>query len=206
MDELEKPTRNITGVFFVQTHAAIRGGSRAGRGIIGETHERGHILAIHTTVVGNHPTLVKPDPHNRYFYHTAMKERGVLAESLQNGKDQIEGATATKDEDGVVVKPGVVVEFVRPPAGVYNTDVIQTYEDLNLEHVYWNIDPERGDDGTPGGLRDNIERQMKRYLPDMKKNPNATPKEQMVALFHDVQGLVANHIGSYIGKIEGSSS
>ena len=192
MNELER--RKITGVFFVQTHVPIRGGSPHGEGVIRETHNRKHILALHTT----EPTR----PHKSDNEHTALQERGELGNSLQGGIDRIQDITAVKDENDVVVEEGVVVEFVRPPNGEYDTDVIETYERLNLEHVYWDIDPENGDDGTPEGLRANLERQMKRYLPDMKKNPNATPKEQLVALFHDVQSLVGRNIKSLIDKIE----
>ena len=175
MKELE--SRRIPGVFFVQTHAPIRGGSADGRRIIGDIHNRGHLLGLHTTVAEN-------NPHHPNFYHTKLQERGELRTSLQNGKDLIEQVTATE------------VEFVRPPAGVgaNDSDVIQTYEDLDLELVMWDSDPERGARRNKERILANIKSQIDTYL--------ANERTEMVVLLHDVQRVVADNLPSFIDKIE----
>ena len=214
MDELER--RKITGVFFVQTHVPIRGGSRAGRRIMGETNNRGHILAVHTTVE-------ETNAHHDDFSHKNLQadEDFDFGASLQRGIDQIERATETKDENDVVVEEGVVVEFVRPPNGDIGEpgsdirrEVVQTYESKDLELVLWDIDPERFINpkihDTVEKRRDkvleDIPNRMREYLPDLTdpnlEDPSAVAKTQMVALFHDVQKHVALYLSCFINKID----
>ena len=213
MTELED--RGITGVFFVQTHVPIRGGSREGRRIMGDTNNRGHILAVHTTVATN---AHRPESSHRNLQADKDFDFGA---SLQRGIDQIERATETKDENDVVVEEGVVVEFVRPPNGDIGEpgsdirrEVVRTYESKDLELVLWDIDPERFINSK---IHDNVEKRkdkvledipnrMREYLPDLTdpnlEAPSAVAKTQMVALFHDVQQHVAENIGTFIDKIE----
>lgn len=87
------------------------------------------------------------------------------------------------------------VEFIRAPFGDTNDGVIGKYSDLALQHVRWDIDPERGAGGSLTNLKENITNQMGSYL-------GGGEKKQMVVLFHDVQSVIAYNLTSLIDEID----
>ena len=175
----------IRGVFFIQSHAQdkdgnyYRGNTEKGREIIAQMIEKDHIVGIHTGVDGK-------DAHKDVNNHN-NRHPIDLYDDLVRAKDLI------NDEGGTT-------EFVRPPFGLANDDVINMYSDLALEFVHWDVDPQvhadtRKNASTSEDVKANIRHQIGRHL----KNPNG--KRQIVVLLHDIQDIVAYHLTSYIEEI-----
>ena len=176
-------SRGIQGVFFIQSHALykdtpFRGSSDAGRAIIRDMHADGHIIGIHTGAEEN-------DAHSWANNHVNRLAAGKLYGDIARAQNLIEGETGAYG----------IVEFIRPPFGTINSNVIDQYSDLALQYVGWDIDPERNSGGTDTGILANIESQMMEYL-------RGGDKTQMVVLLHDVQRVVAYNLVSFIDKID----
>ena len=178
--------RGIPGVFFIQSHAQdgngnyYRGNTEIGRQIIADMIADGHIVGVHTGVDGKG---AHEDVNNHNNRHPID-----LYDDLVRAKDLIDNEGGT-------------TEFVRPPFGLANDDVIDIYSDLALEYVHWDVEPQvhadtRKNASTPDEVIANIRHQIGRHL----KNPNG--KRQIVVLLHDIQNIVAYHVTSYIEEIE----
>lgn len=174
--------RGIRAAFFIQSHALdindtpIRGSSENGREVLADMDGDGHLICTHTGVEAY-------NPHQRKYRHTQRETDGKLGEDLDNAQDLIEEETNQS------------AEFVRPPGGFYNDDVIARYTEHDLQFVYWDIDPERGAGKVKARILANIKSQIEDYL-------EGDDKTQMVVLLHDIQSSVAYHLLDYIQKIE----
>ena len=177
-------SRGIRGVFFIQTHAQdadenyYRGNTPVGRQIIRDMLADGYLVEIHTGMDGEGAHEYENNHDNRY--------PDDLYDDLVRAKDFINGQGGT-------------VEFVRPPFGIANNDVINMYSDLALESVLWDVAPQKEEDSnadatTPEEVKANIREQIGRRLDEGKR--------KVVVLLHDVHTLVAYHIASYITEIE----
>ena len=182
MDALD--SRGIRGVFFIQSHAQdedgnyYRGNTPTGRTLIQDMLADGYLVGIHTGMDGPGAHAYENNHNNRYPTD--------LYDDLVRAKDFI------NDQGGTT-------EFVRPPFGIANDDVIDMYSDLALESVLWDVAPQKdedsGDDATtPEQVKANIREQIGRRLDEGKR--------EIVVLFHDVHEIVAYHIASYITEIE----
>lgn len=184
MDALD--SRGIRAAFFIQSHALdennnpFRGSSEEGRRIIRDLHGDGHIIGIHTGMESQYA-------HSVVNYHPARLAVEKLYNDLTNARALIEDETGALGE----------VEFVRPPGGVYTPGVIDKYSDLALQHVHWDIDPERGAAHIPSQIEANIDSQIRDYL-----DPDKGNREQMVVLLHDIQSAVAYNLIDFIDKID----
>ena len=177
-------SRGIRAAFFIQGHAKdsgnnyFRGNTEVGREIIADMHADGHIIGIHTGMDGK-------DAHHKKNNHIKRLAAGELYNDCVRCQNLIEEETG--DYGGV--------EFVRAPFGDTTDAVIDKYSDLSLQHVRWDIDPERGAGGSLSKIKANIASQMETYL-------GGTEKQQMVVLFHDVQSVIAYNLVELIDEID----
>ena len=182
----ELKSRDIRGVFFIQSHAhskegkPFRGNTEIGSAIIEDMIVSGHIVGPHTGLDGK-------GAHAWVNRHTNRNLADVRADMERANK--------------LIHDLGGTAEFVRPPFGLADDKVIDIYTDLGLEYVHWDVAPEGRWDGRKtvfAQTADEVQANIRSQIRDQLK----AGKRQLVVLFHDIQDRVAYYIESHIKEIE----
>lgn len=182
-------SKSATAGFFVQTHAEsaegapIRGNTRAGRALIQRMHREGHAIGIHTGGTRDHES------------HTSAQAAGRLRGELEGARTFIRETTATEDE------AGLETTLVRPPFGRSNEAVRQTYADLGLTNLLWDIDGDPQGEMSLDDLKAQVATGIRRIAGNgWRVSTPSAPK--IVVLYHDIRRGTSTHIGAVIEHIK----
>lgn len=173
-------SRGIKAGFFIQTGVSFRGAASVGKALVKRMHKEGHTIAIHTGGKQDHEL------------HTNAQKAGRLESELRDAKKYLKDQT------------GEDTTFVRPPTGLTNKAVLDTYAKSGLTNLLWDID---GDNGKSLPLPT----LQKRLMSEMK-NVHArgwtpsTPVSKIVVLYHDIQKNTSDNIDTLIQEVEKNTS
>jgi peptidoglycan/xylan/chitin deacetylase (PgdA/CDA1 family) len=181
--------KGAKGGFFIQTHALsgegrpFRGNTAVGQQLIRRMHTEGHAIGIHTGGTRDHES------------HPSAQVAGRLQSELETAKSFIRDTTAVDGENGV--EP----TLVRPPFGRSNPDVRQTYQNVGLSNLLWDIDGDPQGEMSQTALKTQVATGIHRLAANnwQVSTPSA-PK--IVVLYHDIRRNTSTHIGSVIDHIE----
>lgn len=172
----------IRAAFFIQTGVDIRGASSVGRQLVSRMHGDGHRVGIHTGGTTDHES------------HVDAQRAGRLASDLTSARSYIQDQTAES------------TDLVRPPFGSSNAAVRQTYQNLGLTNMLWDIDG----DAPPGnstltGLKNKVQKGIANMQACNWRG--TTPwNPRIVVLYHDIRAATANNIGALINEIRTETS
>ena len=175
--------------FFIQAHALsgegrpLRGDTPSGRALIRRMRADGHAIGIHTGGTRDHEA------------HTAAQAAGRLRGELESARTFIRDTTASDDQ------AGLETTLVRPPFGRSNEAVRQTYADLGLTNLLWDIDGDPGGEMSLDELKAQVGSGIRRIAGNRWRvtTPSA-PK--IVVLYHDIRRGTSTHIGAVIEHIK----
>lgn len=179
-------TNNIKAGFFVQTGLSYRGANPIGIRLIRRMANEGHKIGIHTGGAAGHEL------------HTTAQEAGRLEGELEAAKEYISETTKTEDQTGQTP------EFVRPPEGKYNKDVLETYKKVNLTNLMWDIDGDQGKNLNLTALKSRIEIGVSDMI--KRKWKKKTPSPHIIILYHDIQKGTSENLDSIINHFKESTS
>jgi len=175
-------SEGIRAAFFIQSGVSIRGASSVGRQLVSRMHSDGHRVGIHTGGTTDH------EPHD------AAQGAGRLTSELTSARSYIQEQT------------GKSTNLVRPPFGQSNAAVRQTYQNLELTNVLWDID---GDAPPGNGTLTGLKNKLQTGVASMQARNwrGTTPwNPRIVVLYHDIRAATANNIGSLINEIRTATS
>nr|WP_298143351.1 DUF4157 domain-containing protein [uncultured Pseudomonas sp.] len=175
--------------FFIQAHALsgegrpLRGDTPSGRALIRRMRADGHAIGIHTGGTTDHEA------------HTTAQAAGRLRGELESARTFIRDTTASDDQ------AGLETTLVRPPFGRSNEAVRQTYTDLGLTNLLWDIDGDPGGEMSLDELKAQVGSGIRRVAGNRWRvtTPSA-PK--IVVLYHDIRRGTSTHIGAVIEHIK----
>ncbi|MDN3556274.1 eCIS core domain-containing protein [Halomonas maura] len=181
--------KSATAGFFVQTHALsgegrpLRGNTPVGRQLIRRMRADGHAIGIHTGGTIDHES------------HPSAQAAGRLQSELETARSFIRETTATPDQ------AGVEATLVRPPYGRSNEAVEQTYQNLNLTNLLWDIDGDPRGEMSLADLKTQVAAGIRRIAANnWRVSTPAAPK--IVILYHDIRRNTSSHLGDVMEHIE----
>ncbi len=168
--------KGIKAGFFIQTHVTHRGANPVGRALVKRMDDEGHAVGVHTGGTRDHEL------------HTKAQKAGRLQGELEAGKAYIKDQTG---EDAT---------YVRPPRGVHDKQVLNTYNRAGLTNIMWDLDGDQGADLSETVLK----KRVVSGLTTLKNNnwTKTTPLSKIVILYHDIQLGTSTHIGTLIDYIK----
>jgi len=182
-------SKSATAGFFIQTQALsgegrpLRGDTPSGRALIRRMRADGHAIGIHTGGTRDHES------------HVAAQSAGRLRGELESARTFIRDTTASDDQ------AGLETTLVRPPFGRSNEDVRQTYADLGLTNLLWDIDGDPGGEMSLDELKAQVGSGIRRIAGNnWRVTTPSAPK--IVVLYHDIRRGTSTHIGAVIEHIK----
>jgi len=186
--------------FFIQTHALsgegrpLRGDTPSGRALIRRMRAEGHAIGIHTGGTRDHES------------HPSAQAAGRLRGELEGARDFIRETTASDDQ------AGLETTLVRPPFGRSNEAVRQTYADLGLTNLLWDIDGDPQGEMSLDDLKAQVAAGIRRVAGNSwRVSTPSAPK--IVVLYHDIRrgtstniGAVMDHITQVTRDVDGSTA
>ena len=171
---------NIKAVFFVQTHAASRGGNAIGQKLIAMTAGKGHIVGIHTGSNQDHARHVTRSALPAYEINNKLQGRNALESDMIRAKQRIAALT------------GKVPVFVRPTYGAFNRTVLNTYATQGLNMIMWDIPSE-------DNIRshESIER-IEQHIRESVRREIRSGNRRIVFLFHDINRRTQRELMRYL--------
>ncbi|BCA55712.1 polysaccharide deacetylase [Nitrospira sp. KM1] len=169
----------IKAVFFVQTRHPEGGGSAAGRVILKQEHQEGHVLGLHTGTATGH------------ISHTSLS-RMELERSLENGK---------KDLAAIMHRSPLLV---RPPYWRYNARSLECYGRHDLHMLLSDV---KAYDGINWGAhvfrRWNFRSQLNRVRNESRHVARRDREETrpVVVTFHDTNAYTADNLAEYLSLL-----
>jgi peptidoglycan/xylan/chitin deacetylase (PgdA/CDA1 family) len=183
-------SRNIVGVFFIQTHVKYRFGSKAGKDVISDVKDLGHVIAIHTGSDDDHV------PHTK---RVEAKAYDVDGDKKPDGMNGLESDLIRAKAEIQKVTKGDAPRFVRA-VGVTkrNKAVDETYSRVGLKHIGVNVDSKDNEHPRPT---------MQIVIKTLAKGDHSVQHAikagapHLIVLFHDINDTTAASIGTYIDEI-----
>lgn len=181
--------RNIVGAFFIQTNVSHRCGCAAGKSVVKQVSDMGHVIAIHTGSDGDHVAHTKRVKEPAYDVDGDKKPDGLngLESDLIRAKAQIQKVIG-----------GDPPEFVRAVGLERNEAVNKTYSRVGLKHIGVNVDSK---DNEPPRPTPQVVEHTLDTGPNSVKHAIAAGATDLIVLFHDINATTAAHIGDYIDTI-----
>jgi peptidoglycan/xylan/chitin deacetylase (PgdA/CDA1 family) len=173
-------SKDITAVFFIQTHVPYRLPSPNGYRIACRMHAEGHVLAIHTGSFADH----------RCHKWRCTQPPDVAGTTNGLDSDMLRARAAIKAIVGIEPK------FVRATFGYTNADCMQVYSRNKLKHVYWDIIS--GDD-LKGASRTSVQTQLA-----IETTRLASGACELIYLLHDINQVTSERLIDFIETIEAS--
>lgn len=168
----------IKAIFFVQTRNHNGGGAPRGKDIMRLTHQRGHVLGLHSGTPAGH------------VGHIAMAPQ-VLDDSLRNGKADIR---AISGDDPI---------FVRPPHWRFNTQVHAVYAINKLNMLLSDVRARDGiihifDENPFGPNFIHQDLRLVRRAIERGALPTVDGCVPIIVTFHDVNAFTAKHLTEHL--------
>jgi peptidoglycan/xylan/chitin deacetylase (PgdA/CDA1 family) len=183
-------SRNIVGAFFIQTNVSHRFGSRAGKKVVKDLSDLGHVVAIHTGSSDDHVFHTERVKEKAYDVDGDKKPDGM------NGleSDLIRAKVEIQKEIG-----GDAPTFVRAVGLKRNEAVNNTYGRVKLKHIGVNVDSKDNEDSRT--TSDAVKQTLQSGDNSVKHAIDAGAAH-LIVLFHDINSTTAANIGAYIDTID----